>query len=275
MIILKTLQEIELLRQSNRIVADVLATLRDLIQPGITTKELDQIAADLILKKGAVPAFKGYRGYPAALCTSVNEEVIHGVPGPRRLKPGDIVSLDLGVKLNGYYGDATITVPVGEVAKETERLLRVTEMALYEGIKMARVGNRLYDISYAIQSFIESNGFSVVRDFVGHGIGRDLHEEPQIPNFGRPGHGPRLKKGMVLAIEPMVNQGGWQVKLLPDKWTVVTADGSLSAHFEHTIAVTDTDPEILSLPSSPEERQKILRRWKWEKTDLSSRQQRR
>ncbi|MCD6170250.1 MAG: type I methionyl aminopeptidase [Candidatus Latescibacteria bacterium] len=260
MIILKTPREIELLRESNRIVADVLATLRSLIQPGITTKELDQIAEDLILKKGAVPAFKGYMGYPAALCTSVNEEVIHGVPGPRQLKPGDIVSLDLGVKLGGYYGDATITVPVGEVSKEAERLLRVTEMALYEGIKMARVGNRLYDISYAIQSLVESNGFSVVRDFVGHGVGKNLHEEPKIPNFGRPGHGPRLKEGMVLALEPMVNQGGWQVRILPDGWTVVTADGKLSAHFEHTIAVTDTDPEILSLPSSSGEGQKILRR---------------
>lgn len=256
MIILKTSREIELLRQSNRIVADVLVTLRDLIQPGITTKELDQIAEDLILNNGAIPAFKGYMGYPAALCASVNEEVIHGIPGSRRLKTGDIVSLDLGVKLNGYFGDATITVPVGEVNKEIKGLLRVTEMALYEAIKMARVGNRLYDISYAIQSLAESNGFSVVRDFVGHGIGRDLHEEPQIPNLGCPGHGPRLKKGMVLAIEPMVNQGGWQVKVLPDKWTVVTADGKLSAHFEHTIAITDAEPEILSLPSSVEEHRK-------------------
>lgn len=246
MIIIKTEQEIEFLRQSNRIVADVLANLRRIIEPGTTTGELNRIAEDLIMKKGAIPAFKGYRNYPATLCISVNEQVVHGIPGPRRVRQGDIVSLDLGVKFNGYYGDAATTVSIGEIDTETKRLLEITEKALYEAIKQAKVGNRLYDISYAIQSLAESNGFSVVRDFVGHGIGRDLHEDPQIPNFGEPGRGPRLKKGMVLAIEPMVNQGTWEVRVLPDGWTAVTADGKLSAHFEHTIAITDGEPEILS-----------------------------
>jgi len=244
---LKNEEELRLLRESNRIVAQVLANLGEAIKPGVTTGELDSMAEMLIRERGAIPAFKGYRGFPASLCTSVNEEVIHGIPGSRRLKEGDIISLDIGVWLNGYYGDAAITVPVGKADADAARLLTVTEKALYEGISEARVGKRIYDISHAIQSCVESNGFSVVRDFVGHGIGRDLHEEPQIPNFGEPHRGPRLEKGMVLAIEPMVNQGTWEVKILPDGWTAVTADGKLSAHFEHTIVVTEDEPLILSV----------------------------
>ena len=248
MINLRTKEEIEKLRRSNRLVAQALLKVREAIRPGVTTAELDRIAEETIRKGGGRPAFKGYRGYPANLCVSVNEEVVHGIPGPRRLQEGDIVSLDLGVLMDGYYGDAAITVPVGKVSEEAQKLIKVTEEALHKGIEKARVGNRLYDISHAIQSWVESFGFSVVRDFVGHGIGRQLHEEPQVPNFGPPNQGPRLMVGMVLAIEPMVNAGGWQVKVREDGWTVVTADGSLSAHFEHTIAITEEGPDILSLP---------------------------
>jgi len=236
------------MRQSNRLVAQVLRKLKEAIKPGISTKELDQIAERSIRKGGGTPAFKGYRGYPASLCVSVNEEVVHGIPGPRRLKEGDIVSLDLGVYLHGYYGDAAITVPVGKVSQEATMLQEVTQQALYKGIEQARSGKRLFDISHAIQSWVESFGLSVVRDFVGHGIGRDLHEDPQVPNFGPPHHGPRLLPGMVLAIEPMINIGTWEIKVLRDGWTVVTSDGSLSAHFEHTVAITDAGPDILSLP---------------------------
>jgi len=248
MINLRTKEEIEKLRRSNRLVAQALLKVREAIRPGVTTAELDRIAEETIRKGGGRPAFKGYRGYPANLCVSVNEEVVHGIPGPRRLQEGDIVSLDLGVLMDGYYGDAAITVPVGKISEEAQKLIKVTEEALHKGIEKARVGNRLYDISHAIQSWVESFGFSVVRDFVGHGIGRQLHEEPQVPNFGPPNQGPRLMVGMVLAIEPMVNAGGWQVKVREDGWTVVTADGSLSAHFEHTIAITEEGPDILSLP---------------------------
>ncbi len=248
MINIRTKDEIEIMRQSNRLVAQVLRKLRAAIKPGITTRELNQIAERSIREAGATPAFKGYRGYPSSLCVSVNEEVVHGIPGPRRLKEGDIVSLDLGVYLNGYYGDAAITVPVGGVSQEVTRLVEETEQALYKGIGQAKGGNRLLDISHAIQAWVESFGFSVVRDFVGHGIGRNLHEDPQVPNFGPPHHGPRLLPGMVLAIEPMINIGTWEVKVLKDGWTAVTADGSLSAHFEHTIAITDGGPDILSLP---------------------------
>jgi len=248
MINLRTKEEIEKLRRSNRLVAQALLKVREAIKPGVRTAELDRIAEETIRKGGGRPAFKGYRGYPANLCVSVNEEVVHGIPGPRRLEEGDIVSLDLGVLMDGYYGDAAITVPVGEVSEEAKKLIEVTEEALHKGIEKARVGNRLYDISHAIQSWVESFGFSVVRDFVGHGIGRQLHEEPQVPNFGPPNQGPRLMVGMVLAIEPMVNAGGWQVRVREDGWTVVTADGSLSAHFEHTIAITEDGPDILSLP---------------------------
>ncbi len=247
MVIIRSQREIEQLKKSNVIVAEVFEKLRGLIKPGITTKELDQVAEEHILSRGARPAFKGYRGFPATLCISINDEVVHGIPGQRRLKEGDIVSLDAGVNYLGYFGDAAITFPVGEVDAEGKRLLDVTEKALYIGIEKAKMGNRLFDISYAIQSWVESHGFSVVRDFVGHGIGRELHEEPQIPNFGTPHQGPRLGKGMVFALEPMVNEGTHEVRVLSDGWTVVTADGKRSAHFEHTIAITDDGAEILSV----------------------------
>ena len=245
-IIIKSPREIDQLRKSNAIVAEVYQKLRRMIVPGITTLELDRVAEELILSRGAMPAFKGYRGFPASVCVSVNEEVVHGIPSQRKLKEGDILSLDVGVNLNGYFGDAAITAPVGEVDREAQRLLEVTERALYIGIDMAKAGNRLFDISYAIQTWVEKHGFSVVRDFVGHGIGRDLHEEPQIPNFGSPHQGPRLEKGMVFSLEPMVNEGAYGVKILSDGWTVVTIDGKRSAHFEHTIAITDGKAEILS-----------------------------
>jgi methionyl aminopeptidase len=246
-IIIKSPREIEQLKKSCAIVVEVFRELKKVVAPGITTKELDQISEKIILSRGALPAFKGYRGFPASLCVSINEEVVHGIPSQRKLKEGDIVSLDAGVNLNGYFGDGAVTLPVGEVGREAKRLLEVTERALYIGIEKTRAGNRLFDISYAIQSWVESHGFSVVRDFVGHGIGRDLHEEPQIPNFGSPHQGPRLEKGMVFALEPMVNEGTYEVKVLSDGWTVVTADGKRSAHFEHTIAITDGGAEILSI----------------------------
>ena len=246
-IIIKSSREIEQLKRTNAIVVEVFQKLKKVISSGITTMELDQIAEEIILSKGATPAFKGYRGFPATLCISINEEVVHGIPNQRRLKEGDIVSLDVGANLNGYFGDGAITLPVGEVDQTAQRLLEVTERALYIGIEEARVGNRLFDISYAIQTWVESHGFSVVRDFVGHGIGMALHEEPQIPNFGVPHQGPRLERGMVFALEPMVNEGTYEVKILSDGWTVVTTDGKRSAHFEHTIAITDGVPEILTI----------------------------
>ena len=248
MIIIKSPQEIEILRESNRIVAQVLASLKEAIRPGVSTKELDRLAEKLTRQKGAIPAFKGYNGYPATLCVSVNEEIIHGIPGPRRLREGDLVSLDMGVRYRGYYGDAAITLPLGRVSQRAKRLLQVTKGALKRAIEIAVPGNRLSDISHAIQSYAEGKGFSVVREFVGHGIGKKLHEDPQITNYGPPHQGPFLKVGMVLALEPMVNMGSWRAKLLPDGWTAVTADGSLSAHFEHTIAITDDGPLILSRP---------------------------
>ncbi|OGP64939.1 MAG: type I methionyl aminopeptidase, partial [Deltaproteobacteria bacterium RBG_13_53_10] len=222
MIIIKSSREIQQLRKPNAIVAEVLQRLRKAVVAGITTRELDQIAEEVILSMGAVPAFKGYRGFPASLCASINEQVVHGIPDQRRLKEGDIVSLDVGASLNGYFGDAAITLPVGSVDPEAQRLLEVTERALTIGIEKAKKGNRLFDISHAIQGWVESQGFSVVRDFVGHGIGKSLHEEPQIPNFGPPHQGPRLEEGMVFALEPMVNEGTYEVKILPDGWTVIT-----------------------------------------------------
>jgi methionyl aminopeptidase len=248
MIHIRAPQEVEIMRRGNRLVAQVLRRLREAIKPGCTTQELDQIAERFIRAAGAAPAFKGYRGYPATLCVSINEQVVHGIPGSRQLRAGEIVSLDVGVLLDGYYGDAAITVPVDAVSAEAARLLEVTQQALTAGIEQAKDGNRLSDISHAIQSWAELHGFSVVRDFVGHGIGRNLHEDPQIPNFGVPHQGPRLRPGMVLAIEPMVNAGTWEVNVLPDGWTVSTADKGLSAHFEHTIAITDGEADILSLP---------------------------
>ncbi len=246
-ITIRSSREIDLLKRSNAIVAEIFEKLKGMISPGITTEELDAVAEKTILSRGAVPAFKGYRGFPATLCVSINEEIVHGIPGQRRLKEGDIVSLDAGVNLNGYFGDAAISLPVGEVDGAARRLLEVTEQALYIGIEKAKAGGRLFDISHAIQTWVESHRFSVVRDFVGHGIGKNLHEEPQIPNFGSPHQGPRLEKGMVLALEPMVNEGTYEVRVLPDGWTVVTADGKRSAHFEHTIAITDGEAEILSI----------------------------
>lgn len=246
MIILRSEREIAKLRASNRLVAEVLNEVKKTIKVGITTKELNDLADSLIRERGAIPAFKGYRGYPMTLCTSVNEEVVHGIPSNHKLKEGDVVSLDLGSIYQGYYGDAAVTVGVGDISPEAKELLEVTEHALYIGIGEALEGKYLSDISYAIQSYVESFGFSVVKAFVGHGIGTSLHEDPQVPNFGTPGRGPRLKAGMVFCIEPMVNRGGSEVDILADNWTVVTADRSLSAHFEHTITITHNRAEILT-----------------------------
>lgn len=246
MVILKLPEEIERARASNRIVAEVLSRLREKVKPGVKTKDLDKFAEEIAEKRGARPAFKGYHGYPHSLCISINEVVVHGMPSERVLEEGDIVGLDFGVFYQGFFGDATVTLPVGKVTAKALRLMQVTEQSLYAGIAQAREGNRLGDISAAVQSVVEEAGYSVVRDFVGHGIGKDLHEEPQIPNFGQKGRGIELKKGMILAIEPMVNEGKYKVQVLPDGWTVVTKDGSLSAHFEHSIAITEHGPDILS-----------------------------
>ncbi|MDI6890455.1 MAG: type I methionyl aminopeptidase [Thermodesulfovibrionales bacterium] len=246
MIILKSPEEIERIAKSCHIVASTLDAIRGMVRPGITTEEIESFADAYIRAQGGVPAFKGYRGYPASICTSMNNEVIHGIPSKRVLKEGDILSVDLGVYSDGFYGDAAYTFPVGKIHPDVERLLRVTEESLYIGIENARIGNRVSDISHSIQRHVESNGFSVVRAFVGHGIGRKLHEEPQIPNFGSPGRGPRLREGMTLAIEPMVNAGGYEVFILTDGWTAVTVDGKPSAHFEHTVLVTSDGPKILT-----------------------------
>lgn len=246
MIIVKTPEEIEKMARACRIVAETLEDLRSFVRPGVSTKEIERRSEEKISVRGGIPAFKGYRGYPASICTSVNNQVIHGIPSQLRLREGDIVSIDLGVYLDGFYGDGAITLPVGEISPLAKKLLRVTEDALYNGIDMANPRNRVSDISHAIQSHVEANGFSVVRSFVGHGIGTSLHEEPQIPNFGISGQGERLKKGMTIAIEPMVNTGGYEVSILDDGWTAVTLDGGLSAHFEHTIAITDDDARILT-----------------------------
>jgi methionyl aminopeptidase len=246
MVILKLPDEIEKLRMGNLIVADILRELREKVRPGVTTRELDDLCERLSRRRRVRPAFKGYRGYPFALCASVNNEVVHGMPSDRPLVSGDILSLDFGVNYKGYFGDAAITVPVGSVSAEAQRLLKVTEASLHDAIAQATAGNRLGDISAAVQECVESAGFSVVRDFVGHGIGRGLHEEPQIPNYGVRGRGIELKPGMVLAIEPMVNEGSYHVKVLSDGWTVITEDGKLSAHFEHSVAITEHGPDILS-----------------------------
>ena len=242
MIILKTSEEIELIACASRIVADVQQALMEEVQPGITTGQLDRLAEECIRNRGGIPAFKGDRSYPKTLCASVNDQVVHGIPSQRILKDGDIIGLDLGAIIEGFYGDGAVTISVGTVRPEVDKLITVTKEALMKGIDQAVVGNRLSDISHAIQSHVEKEGFSVVRDFVGHGIGRQLHEEPQVPNYGRPGQGPRLREGMVLAIEPMVNMGGYAVRVLEDGWTAVTSDGSLSAHFEHTVAIQPSGP---------------------------------
>ena len=246
MIILKSQDEIKRMAAAGRMVAEVLEEIRNIVAPDVTTLELDTFAESYIKSKGATPAFKGYRGFPASICTSVNEKVVHGIPSSERLRKGDIVSLDTGVYYKGFYGDAALTLTVGEVSNAAEKLLTVTEKSLYLGIEKAVAGNRLFDISSAIQNQAESEGFSVVRSFVGHGIGRELHEDPQIPNFGRQGDGPMLKEGMTLAIEPMVNAGTWDVEILDDGWTAVTKDKKLSAHFEHTVAITSNGPVILT-----------------------------
>jgi len=231
---------------ANQIVAEILGEIKERVGPGVETRELDELAEEMCRDRKVEPAFKGYRGYPSSICISVNEEIVHGIPGPRRLKAGDVVSLDFGVKYRGYYGDAAFTVAVGQVSFRARELLEITEKSLYAGIEQARVGKHLSDISHAVQTMVEEAGFGVIREFVGHGIGRSLHEDPQIPNFGPPGRGPLLQAGMTLAIEPMTTMGTWQVKILKDGWTAVTQDGSYSAHFEHTVAVTENGPLILS-----------------------------
>jgi len=243
----KNKTEIEYIRQACRIVAELLNYMREIVKPGITTKWLDEKAEDFIRKRGGVPAFKNYNGFPSSICTSVNEEVIHGIPGNYRLQEGDILSIDVGVNKAGYFGDAAVTIPIGQISPEVAKLLAVTEEALYAGIQKAVNKNHVADISKTIQDFVETNGFSVVRDFVGHGIGKKLHEEPPIPNYKTPGRGPQLFSGMTLAIEPMVNMMGYEVIIKKDNWTVVTKDGKPSAHFEHTVLVRDGEPEILTL----------------------------
>ena len=246
MIKIKTKKEIELIKRACEVVVKVLSRLKMLLEPGITTEVLDKEAENLLEQLGADSAFKGYRGYPTNICASINEQVVHGIPGKHRIKEGDIVSLDVGARLNGYFGDMAWTFPVGEISQNAKKLLQVSRDALACGIERAKEGNHLFDISSAIQSYVESFGFSVVRKFVGHGIGSEMHEEPEIPNFGKPGEGPVLKAGMVLAIEPMVNEGNFEVDILRDKWTAVTKDRKLSAHFEHTICVTEGKPQVLT-----------------------------
>ena len=246
MIILKSQRELQFMYAAGQVVAEAHRKIAQVIKPGITTLELNHIAEEFILSKGARPTFKGYNGFPKSICTSLNEEVVHGIPSLRELKDGDIISIDIWATLNGYVGDAAVTLPVGEIDDEAQKLLAVGKKALEVGINQAVIGNRLSDISHAIQTYVESNGFSVVREFVGHGVGQRMHEDPQIPNFGPPGRGPRLRAGMTLAIEPMVNVGTFEVQTLTDNWTVVTKDGKRSAHFEHSIAITEEGPWILT-----------------------------
>jgi len=251
MIHIKTASEVEKMRQAGRIVAEVLERIRERVAPGVTTAELNALAEEVIRRNNAIPSFKGYPSgsphpFPAAICASVNEELVHGIPGPRVLQEGDILSVDVGAIYEGYHGDAAMTYPVGEISEEARRLLEVTEGALYAGIAQARAGNRSGDISAAIQRYVERRGFNVVREYTGHGIGREMHEDPQVPNFGQPGHGVLLRPGMTIALEPMVLAGDCRVRVLDDHWTVVSADGRLTAHFEHTILVRDGEAEILT-----------------------------
>ncbi|MBO5873003.1 MAG: type I methionyl aminopeptidase [Clostridia bacterium] len=249
MIVLKTARELSVMREACRISAQALELIGKAIEPGITTAELDRLAEKFILSQGAVPNFKNYHGYPATACISINNEVIHGIPtGKRKLKEGDIVSVDLGALFDGYHGDNAATFACGDISDEAQRLINATRESLYEGIKMAHAGGRVGDISNAIQSYVEARGYSVVRDFVGHGVGTSLHEAPEVPNFGIAGRGVRLMPGMTLAIEPMINVGTHEVKVMPDGWTVLTKDGSLSAHFEHTVAITPEGPQIMTKP---------------------------
>ena len=251
MIIYKSPAEIERLRRAGRITAATIERLLPEVKPGVTTKKLDAIAEAHIRREGATPSFKGYRGFPASICTSINEQVVHGIPGKRRLEEGDVLSLDVGAIWEGYHGDSAVTVLVGDPPSgEAEKLVRVTEESLEAGISMIRVGNHLSDIGHAVQQVVEGAGFAVVREYVGHGIGRNLHEDPQIPNFGPPARGPEIRPGLVVAVEPMVIMGDWQTRVLADDWTVVSADGGLAAHFEHTIAVTEDGPEVLTARSA-------------------------
>ncbi|TYR78542.1 type I methionyl aminopeptidase [Priestia megaterium] len=246
MIICKTPREIAIMREAGRIVALTHQELKKHIQPGITTKELDAIAEKIIRQHDAIPSFKGYNGFRGSICASVNEELVHGIPGKRKLNEGDIISIDIGAKYNGYHGDSAWTYGVGKISEESQQLLDVTEQSLYKGLEQAKPGERLSNISHAIQTYAESQNFSIVREYVGHGVGQELHEDPQIPHYGPPNKGPRLRPGMVLAVEPMVNAGTRYVKTLSDNWTVVTVDGKMCAHFEHTIAITETGYEILT-----------------------------
>ena len=246
MISLKSPREIECMRRAGRLTAQARALAGSLVRPGVTTHEIDTAVRKFIESHGAKPSFLGYGGFKGSACISVNEEVIHGIPGPRKLKEGDIVSVDVGAYLDGFHGDCAATFPCGEVSPEAMELIRVTEQSFWEGIKLARAGNRVFDISHAVQQYVESHGCSVVRDFVGHGVGAKLHEAPEVPNFGPAGHGPRLQPGMTIAVEPMVCAGDWRVKVLKDGWTTVSADGSLTAHYENTILITDGEPEVLT-----------------------------
>lgn len=252
MIKLKSPAEIELMRQAGRITAAARALAGEMVKPGVTTREIDKAIHAFILSKGAIPTFLHYGGYPASVCVSINDEVIHGIPGRRVIRDGDIVSIDVGATYKGYVGDCANTFIAGKAAPEAERLIAVTRQSFFEGIRYARNGYRISDISAAVQAYVEENGFSVVRDYVGHGVGADMHEDPEVPNYGRPGHGPRLLPGMTLAVEPMVNAGGYRVKVLADQWTVKTMDGSLSAHYENSLLITDGDPEILTVTEDEE-----------------------
>jgi methionyl aminopeptidase len=254
-ILLKSPRELALMRTAGHVLAEVTERLTAWVEPGLSTQEIDEEVENFIRARGAAPAFKGYRGFPATICVSINDEVVHGIPSPRRrLKEGDIVGLDLGCIVEGYYADCALTLAVGEVAPRVRELLDVTRDSLARAVAACWPGRRLSDVSHAVQQHVEAHGFAVVRQFVGHGIGRDLHEDPQVPNFGEPGRGPQLKPGMVLAIEPMVTMGSWEVRVLEDRWTAVTVDGSLAAHFEHTVAVTEDGPEILTRKTEPDGR---------------------
>jgi len=246
MVPIKSKEDLEMLRKSGKILAKIMQRLREVVKAGVSTYEIDQLAEELMRKEKVIAAFKGYNGFPANICTSINEEVVHGIPSQRKLNEGDILSLDLGINYKGYFSDTAITLPVGIISPQAEKLIDVTKNALLDGIKEARINNRLSDISYAIQKYVENHGFSVVRQFVGHGIGHSLHEDPQIPNFGLPHQGEALQSGMVFAIEPMVNMGTWECKIMENGWTAITKDRLLSAHFEHTVAITDQGPDVFT-----------------------------
>ena len=243
---LKTGREIDAMRRAGKITAAARALAGEMVKPGVSTKAIDKAVTDYIVGQGAKPSFLHYNGYPASVCVSINEQVIHGIPGGRKIRPGDVVSIDVGAFLDGFHGDCAATYVAGETSEENERLIRVTRESFFEGLRFARAGFRISDISHAVQSYVENAGFSVVRDYVGHGVGSKMHEDPEVPNYGKPGHGPRLVPGMTIAIEPMVNAGSWEIKVLGDDWTVVTADGSNAAHYENTVLITSGDPEILT-----------------------------